>query len=76
MAASRDAYRLKLLKTFVARERAEKARGRLNQSDSMHSDTSINSDNVSDISLVSNTTYSDELESTGKRNQRKKNRKK
>ena len=76
MAASRDAYRLKLLKTFVARERAEKARGRLNQSDSMHSDTSINSDNVSDISLVSNTTYSDELESTDKRNQRKKNRKK
>ena len=66
-AASRDVYRLKLLKTFVARERAEKARCRLNQSDSMHSDTSINSDNVSDISLVSNTTYSDESESMDKK---------
>ena len=67
MAASRDVYRLKLLKTFVARERAEKTRHRLNQSDSMHSDTLINSDNVSDISLVSNTTYSDESESMDKK---------
>ena len=66
-AASRNAYRLKLLKTFVARERAVKARHRLNQSDSMHSDTSINSDNVSDISLVSNTTYSDKSESMDKK---------
>ena len=67
MAASWDVYRLKLLKTFVARERAEKARHRLNQSDSMHSDTSINLDNISDISLVSNTTYSDESESMDKK---------
>ena len=66
-AASQDVYRLKLLKTFVAIERAEKVRRRLNQSDSMHSDTSINSDNISDISLVSNTTYSDESESMDKK---------
>ena len=75
MAASRDAYRLKLLKTFVARERAEKARRRLNQSDSMHSDTSINLDNVLDISLVSNTTYSDESESTDKKKSKKEKQK-
>ena len=74
-AASQDAYRLKLLKTFVARERAEKARRRLNQSDSMHSDTSINSDNVSDISLVSNTTYSDEWESMDKKKSKKEKQK-
>ena len=59
--ASRDVFRMRLLKTFLARERAQKAKSRLsNQSDSMHSDTSV--ENVSDVSIVSNTTYSDDGE--------------
>ena len=57
-AASRDEFRLRLMKRFLARDRAAKAKCRLpNQSDSMHSDTSV-SDGDDVLSLISNTTYS------------------
>ena len=63
---------MKLLKTFLARDRAQKAKSRLsNQSDSMHSDTEV--DTVSDVSFVSNTTYSDEGETTDKKKEKKSN---
>ena len=56
--SSRDKYRLSLLKKFVTRDHAEKAKHRLkNQSDSMHSDTSTLALETSDSSIVSNTTY-------------------
>ena len=57
--ASRNEFRLRLMKKFLVRDRAAKAKHRLpNQSDSMHSNTSVSDGD--DMSLISNTTYSEQ----------------
>ena len=62
--AEHDAFRPRLLKKSLARDRAEKAKCRMkNKNDSMHRDTSV-PDAVSDVSVVSNMTYSEHNSAT------------